>query len=800
MPVRLSTVRTLGLCALLVGAATAVGMTALDLRSSMTAGGLPYPHAERLVTVAAASKSWSPGMLEVAKAHPAFDRLAGIQERAATLQLDQRAEIIRLESVSWTYFDLLGIQAHEGRVLTSVDDRRNVPTPVAVISHRLWQTRLNGRTDVLGQPLRVDGRTLEIVGVLAPGTRGLIGRTDIWTPLGSARWLSGDTGPERPTSRWFEVFGRVRADLTLDAAAAQFAAEFPAALSAAGLPSDLVGNPPRVRLSPLSDTRVSTESRRAAPALYGAAVVLAMFVVVTMSSVLLLVQRRRQRDFAVQLALGAEPRHFIWPAVRDGVVIATAGIGLGLLVRPALIGILAAIRPPATAFGIVTAHWLTPSDPLAPTAALVFAATLLVCCAITVSIAVAVVGRARTKSLGSPTAVEGFARRGTPAAWLLSLQIALACAVLAGAMLMTTAVLSVLESNRGYDWRGVFTARLSLPDDYDRNRAHAFYTRLVERLMSEPGIAGVSISTCAPGAGRCRQSNITGIDGVRLSHPPQIGVHIVSPNHFDVIGASMVRGRALGATDTSGAPLAVVITSRLAARFWPTSDPLGRQLEIYTANGSLDGLRTVVGVVENIRFNVDEDAGLDVFLPLGQAPPALSTMVFMKGTAAGRTGVAALEREVAGLDRRVPVYDAAPLEQHLTDSLATERLLANVLRGFAAVTVILAVLGTYAMTSQAAASGRRELAVRQALGATPGHVGRLIGRSAALIATVGVGAGMAITLAGTRLLSSMLHGTPEHHVSLFIAPVVVAFAVGVATLLPIRQALRVSLAESMRET
>ncbi|HUR20965.1 MAG TPA: FtsX-like permease family protein, partial [Vicinamibacterales bacterium] len=419
--------------------------------------------------------------------------------------------------------------------------------------------------------------------------------------------------------------------------------------------------------------------------------------------------------------------------------------------------------------------------------------------AVTILSTVAVVQRARMRSLRAAPAVEGLSRLGTPAVWLLTAQVSLACTVVAGALLMTTAVARVIGDDRGYVTTGVWTARITVPGEYDLNRTTSFLTRLGERLSNMPGIADVSFATCAPGAGRCRQSNILSVDGVPMSRDstPQIGIQIVSPGAFRTIGARITRGRDLDVRDASSAPGAVMITDTLAQRLWPGADPVGHQLEVYTANGSLAGLRTVVGTVGPIRFNVDDDPGLDVFLPVSQAAVS-SVVVFMKGTSPTRDRMAGLVRETAALDPRIPVYDPASLEARLADSLSTERLLERAFIGFGAVALLLALLGVYAITAQAVSNCERELAVRMALGATAGQIRALVARRGMVVAVLGSSAGCAMAFFSSRLLQSMLHGVPNDHLILFAAPVLTGLALALTIVWPIRKAHFVNVLIAMR--
>ena len=792
--------RDLVLCGTLVATAVAAGLTATDVSRSMSARGLDYPESDRLVTLVAASKSWSPAMFEVASANGLFDLLAGVQERGVTVQFASLAEVVRLESVSSTYFELLGLTPARGRLFTKEEDRRNGATPVAVISDRFWRRRFDASPSVIGQTVIVDGRHLEIIGVLPSGSAGLIGRTDLWTPLGSARWLSGDTGPERPSSRWFEVFGRLRRGLDPASASRRLLAELPAAMSAAGLPADLVGSPPRVSVTPLTDARMPPIGRKASPILRWTAAALYLFVLITVSSILLLRSRRRAHDVRVQMALGASLPHLLRPPLADAVLITGIGAGLALILRPVFTGMLASMRPPSTSFGIVTAEWLRASPAFDIASVLVIAVTFVVLTAVSVLTRLTTVRRARRHSMWATGPVEGLSRLATSGVWLVSAQVALACVVLAGALLMRTAVGRVIGADRGYVPTNVWTARITLPGDTGVNDTSSFLARLHDRLSSTPGIDDVSFATCAPGAGRCRQSNISNVDGAALDRhrAPQIGVQTISAGFLRTIGASVTRGRGLEISDAAGAANVVVVTEALATRLWPGVDPIGHQLEVYTANGSLAGLRTVVGTVRSIQFNVDDDAGLDVFLPVSQVP-ASSLMVFIKGKSSARALLDSLQREVSVLDPSVPVYDFAPLVGRLSESLATERLIERGFLSFGGVALMLALVGVYAVTSTSVLECARELAVRKAIGASDLNIRLLVARRAIVIALVGSGVGTAMALLGGRTLGALLHGLPTNHQVLYLAPLVTIAIVGLAIIWPIRKASRVSVLIAMRQ-
>jgi predicted permease len=776
----------------------------VSLQRALTSAGLPYPHADRLVTLIAGSKSWSGPMLdEVATSSTAFDALAAIQERSAVVGAAESAEIVRLESVSSGYFDLLGVTPAQGRFFGVDDDRRDQPGAGAVISHALWQRRLDASDAAIGRAIDVDGRRLVIIGITPAGFRGLIGRTDVWIPPGTARWLSGETTPERPWSRGFEVFGRIRSELSPAQAQARYEVEGLAAIQRTGAADRILGASGRLRLIPLADARIPPVVTATTRILLWAAVAVLVFVTITLSGVAWLGAERRVHELAIRAALGATRARILALAGREAAIVAVGAAMGAILLRPLFLAALLSIRPPSLAFGIVTAELFPGGVPtIDATAIAVIAMGALMG---SLPILLAVVARSRSIGIGvAPRsgAIESGLRGRPGTLTLVAVQAAIACAVLSGALLVTRATGRLFDADRGYDWRGVTTARVELPDaGYDDVAAARFAEGLASKLQARPGIAQASVSNCAPGAGRCRQSNIMRIDGRALDHPdqPTTGLNFVTPDHFAVLGIRATRGRLFTDADRPGAPLAVVITDTLAARLWPGADPIGHRLEIYTANGALAGDRTVVGTVPAIRFGVDADAGSDLFLPAAQAAWT-TAVVFVKSALAGRVVGDAIVAAAAEVDRGVVIHDVASLEDRLGRSLGAELFVLRVLTAFGIAGLLLAAIGAYAISSSAVARSQRELGVRIALGATPAAIRALAGRRGAVFAVAGATVGLAAAMVAGDVLSAVLHGlSPRDPFALVAAPVATMCGVMIAVAVPAWRASHVDPIAAIRD-
>ena len=795
MPCILRRQRHAFVAALLLAVGIGAVASVMSVRRALSPLGLPYPGADRLVVLQAGGRSWSRGMLEaLTSTTTVFDAATGIQERAASLAGVDAAEVIRIESVSADYFRMLGIDAAVGRVFTRDEDRRDGSTPVALISDVLWQRRFARNPGVLGTSVSIDGKPLEVIGIMPVEFGGLIGRTDVWVPLGSARWLSGDTAPERPTSRWFEVLARVRGELSIDEAQARYATEARSAISRIPGGDRIISPTARLTLIPLSVARVPPVFQQTARVLIIAVTVLLALVIVNVIGLQLLRTDERERELSIRLAIGATLRQVGGLAVREAAIIAAVGTVGALVLRPVLLRLLAAIQPRSTGFGIVTSTVLTAEAVKAdlPTVLVITALASVAA----VPLALCLVVKSRALLAGVPLHA-GRRWSGLPGSLnartiLVALQATLACAIVCCGALLARSSTALLARDRGYMPSGVLMARLELSAEYDSQKAARFYAQLVEHLTATAGIASASVSNCAPGAGRCRQTNVNRVDdrAIDPSVQPIIGLHYVTPSHFTTLGVRMTRGRMFTDSDIAGSPPVVVITQSLAERLWPGVSPIGRTLEVFTADGSLDGTRSVIGTVGAISFDVESDRGLDVFLPAAQGAWT-TAVVFVRGAASRMELVQRLTEAVRSVDRAVPVYDVGGLETPLLRSLGAEAFLRRMLLAFGVIGLLLAALGTYAIVSQAVGRTERELGIRAALGATPGQIGSLVARRAAVVAIGAVSAGVLAAGWVGGLLRPFLHGLAiTDPIAIAAGPVLTVVAIAAAVLHPALRAAR----------
>lgn len=760
-----------------LGAASAI----FTLVNALVFKPLPFPEPDRLVAARVGGRSWSPFMLEaVDREATTFTSLAGVQARTATLTGERRPLQIRLESVSASYFALLGARPLAGRVFTADEDRRGVPPAgVAVLGHGLALRRFGSAEGAIGQSLMVDTRRLTIVGVMPAPFGGVTTDTDLWSPLSAARWLEGsDAEPERLTSRWFEVIGRLAPGLGLDDARARFAVE--ARRGIEQIPNwQAMFSDPRMSLLPLAETRSTARLTTVAIVLLAGSGLLVIMAVSNLAGLQIARAAGRRREFGVRLALGATRWSLVRLIARDAALVVGAGVACALALRGAIIDFLLALRPATPGFGLAAADPFT-THTLAfdvRLAGALLGSSVLAWLAIVIWPAIAALGADFDAAQGRANLVTARSRK-TGARALIAAELAVATVLVIGAGLMAKSALTLAARDRGFSPSGIWTARLAMPPrGYDAAATSAFYEQLAASLRAAPGVRAAGIASCAPGVGRCRQTNVRRVDGADLPQhsQPTVGAHFVTTGLLRTIGADIVAGRDFDNRDTPGGIPAAIVSDALASRLWPGESAVGRRLALFFANGRFTEDREVVGVVRSIEYDaVEVQTPGDVYLPASQA--AWSGIVFVRAEPSSGPPDEIVERSVAAMDPAIVLFDAATMEQRLAAGLGDERFVTVTLGVFAVTALALAGLGVYTMVRLSVARRTREFGIRVAIGATRSRITRDVLSSVVLPGVAGTAAGVIAAWWLVQALATVLHGVPPRDPATFGLAVVLLIA------------------------
>jgi predicted permease len=697
------------------------------------------------------------------------------------------AERIPVGVVGPGFFEVAGTAPSLGRTFSDADFVS--PARAVVISHALWQQQFAGDVDAIGRTVRLDGEPAEIIGVMPARFEVPTPEVQLWQPL--------VFGPEwqREESRDIDalvVLARLRPGATIasartemDGIAADLRDRYPATNAGLG-----------VLVDSLHDRVVGAGTSRSLWVLFGSVACVLLIACANAASLLLARAAGRQHEFALRVSLGARRSRVARDVLTENLVLGSlAGLFGGLLTW---LG--------TTALRNLAAGALPRADTIAIDArVLIFLAAAAVASGLLAgllpAIQLATARPALLLSEGGPRSHGGPGRRRINQG-LVTAEIALALVLLAGAGLLGLSFARALSEDRGFDSGNVLLLQVDLPATYDSSaKRHAFFSEAVRRIAGLPGVAAV---------GAIRDFFIHRQPDYRVAlegHPPRpadepappLTEDQVVPGYFEAMRIPLVRGRLLQESDLApGAPPVVVINEEMARRFWPGDDPIGRRFKYGSDPGARGPWKTVVGVVRDMRRQrLDERP-----IPCMFAPGVVAQMDIAVRTIGDPDALReAIRAEVRALDPAVPPYGMVTAEERLAGTVAPRRLQTMLLAGLAAVALVLAVVGAYAVVHQTVAARTREIGIRMALGADAGRVLRMVVAGAMGPAMGGLAIGVAGAAALSRVLSPLLYETNALDPWIYAAMAVLLLTVTtIACLGPAHRAARFDPAASLRRT
>jgi len=658
------------------------------------------------------------------------------------------------ETVSATYFDVLGIKAARGRLFLPEEDRDPGAHPVVVLSEGLWQDRFGGDPSIVGKTLHLGATAMTVIGVAPRGFRGLSGKAQLWAPMAMVPELSRwDTALTWHGTHWHEVVARISSDVAPGVAEAELATLGTRLDEAFGRPGRIAG----AASLPLDSLRVEPAMRRAVWILLGAVALVLIIGCVNVAGLMLTRSLARRRELSIRRAIGASRVRLVRQLLTESVLLSLLGGVAALGLASWLLTGLVDLVPAADGFLFETGAVRLDARVLWFT----FGISLLTGVLFGIVPAMRAAGGdlSQTMRPGTPPptrrGIHGFA----PGQWIASVQVALAIVLLVGAGLLLKSLSHLRNVESGFIADRVLT--LAIEPDLPEPRAVtrvAFKRQLLERFAAIPGVESVGLSNCAPLSGRCWVTDVQAIDGKPLEgeQPFLIGVQYIAPDHFSTLGVSLLRGRAFTPTDDRDAPLVATINETAANRLWPGEDPIGRRIVVGESIFLDDRSAEIVGVVRDVRFvGPETPAGPDIFLPALQGGPG-GMLVFLKSQVEPTSLVPTLRREVLALDANLPIYDVQTMSERSALATARARFASLLLSIFAGTALVLAAVGLYGVISSQVGRRTREIGIRIALGAETGQVLRPVMGRAASLAGFGLLLGLAGAVATSRLLSGLL--------------------------------------------
>ena len=703
--------------------------------------------------------------------------------------------------VSANFFTVLGIEPALGRGFLPNEDI--APAPVAIISYRLWQREFGSDPTVIGREVLLSSAPFTVVGV-APerfGGTELFFHPDLFIPLSAIRTAYPNTPAtilDNRAERWLTVLGRLAPGISANQAASEFSVL--AGRLASNYPDTNRDRTAVVLPEMTARTRLDQGGAAGVTVILGLVGLVLLLACANVANLVLSRNAYRLRDVALRAALGATRTQLVRQLLTESVLLAFAGGGGALIVGGWAIAYLSQVIIIPSALPL----WLDlrlDARVLAVTAAATFVAAIL-------TGLVPALHTSRT-SLNAvlKQRPDPLPRRVTPRTALVVAQVAISVLVLVVAGLMVQASSAAQRVDPGFRRDRVLLLSFN-PGlvRYDPARAGAFYQRLVERTREVPGVEAVGLTRFTP-LGVNNGSLTLLIDG---AHTPEgqgrvsVAETLVDPGYWRVLRTPIVHGRAFDDRDTATSPRVAVVNETFATKFWPNEDPLGKTVRIPDVQGP-NGAQTlvveVVGVAKDGKYQqLAEPTRPFIYRPVAQSRGGALTMAVLAAESPEAI-VPGVRAAVAEVDANVPVFDVTTFDDlYHGRALLPSRVLAQIVSALGVLCLILASIGLYAVIAFLFARRTQEIGVRIAVGASRGHVVRMVLRQAAIFVVPGLAVGLALAAVLTPLLASPAFDfvTPGDPLVMTLATVVMTAVAFVAATFPAVRASRVDPVTALR--
>jgi putative ABC transport system permease protein len=748
----LTTILTL---ALGIGATTAI----FSLVYAVMLKPLPFPESDRLVwlsqedhsTGAAIPESLSyPDYFDWRAQNRTFSGLASFTGGNVTLTGMGIAQHLNSATVSSNFFQVLGAAPMLGRDFLWEEEKaghRGV-----MLSYALWESRFGANLHVVGQPVMLSGQQYTVAGVMPRSFNFPIEQpsADLWTSLAATAEGASPMTAQRGADT-LEVIGRLRPNVTLQQAKAELdviarnlAKQYPD--SNKWYTTALV-KPEIEHL--VGDTRPGLQM------LFGAVVLVLLIACVNVAGLLLTRGAQRSAEVALRGVLGASRMEIFRQMLVESLLLSLLGGLAGIALATAILQGAVRVLPET----LPRLNEVSLNSP-----ALTFALGLSLLTGLLFGVLPAVrisrLDPAVALREGTRTVTGGRAQHRLQT-WMVVGETALSLVLLVGAGLLIRSFVRVLHVDPGFDPHGVFTARISLPDnEYPHDRKIQFIDQLIPRLASLAGAKSASAGWPMPMSGNSASISFT-VEGhpvAKADHPSE-ALGLTLPGYFETMRIPLIAGRTFAAQDgPKGAPVAIV-NQAFANKYFARVNPVGKHMTADLGDGSLNSpVREIVGVVGNIkRQGLTAESDPEYYLPWSQA--VITTPFLCIRTAGNPNDLArAVSTTIAQMNPSVPVYLVHDLDFYISRSTAQPRFQALLLASFATMALLLAAVGLYGVLSYIVQQRSTELALRLAVGAQRGEVLRLVLKRGMTLAAIGVAVGLGISACLSRFIATLLYG------------------------------------------
>ena len=761
---------------------------------------LPYEDADRLVILWSRSpglnipQDWfSPGQyLDVKTQNQVFEETAVTIGTSFNLTGNGPPERIDGARVSSSLFPLLGAKPVLGRVLVPEEDSPG-QQPTAVLSHGFWQRRFGADPEILDKTLTLNGNPFTIVGVMSPGfamskevmpaVNG-IQNVEVLLPLPMSEAARSNRGNED-----YNIFARLRPGYTI--AQAQTDMDVIAERMKEKYPENYPANGGlTISVVPLLH-QVVGDVRYALFILLGAVSVVLLIACGNVANLLLARAAVRQKEIAIRAAVGASRLRLMRQLLTESVLLSLGGGLFGLGIAYGAIEVLRSL-------GAETIPRLVDVGIDGQVLSFTFLVSLLT----GVIFGFAPALRASKVDLND-VLKDGGRSPGSGNAQgkhthlirnlLVVAEVALSFVLLIGAGLLIRSYQRITDAHPGFRPDNALSLRLTLPPTRytTPDAVSSFYKRLEDKVKTLPGIEYVGTNYLLPLSSVALGWEPISVDGF----VPKAGEDVIiassgyiNPDYFLAMGIPLIKGRYFTEMDRKGSLEVAIVDDKLAQRFWPDEDPIGKRIR----RGKSGPWRTIVGIVADEReYGSDTEPPITAFYPVEQFNIGSRFLVARTNSNAVQL-TSAIVSEIQQIDPELPVYDVYTMEERLYNSLSRRRFSMLLLVFFAGLALLLAAIGIYGVLAFWVSQRTHEIGIRLALGAQANAILRMVLRQAALLVLSGIALGLAAALAMTRLMASLLYGVSATDLRTFLLIALMLAGVAfLASYLPARRATKV---------
>lgn len=688
-------------------------------------------------------------------------------------------ERVTVSTVTADFFRVLGKDAAMGRTFLG-EDSAQTNSRFVVISDSCWRRYFGASPTVIGTSMTLDDAPRTILGVMPPDFQFPSTSVMAWVPVTDA---SRARMPRN--ARFAEAIGRLSGGETLDTAGAalsvtadQLAREYPAdkgwGITVASLHDSIVGDVKRPLLM-----------------LLGSVACILLIACANVANLMLVRGNSREREVAVQAALGASRARLIREQLTESAVVGGVGGVFGVLLA---------------AWGVSLVRSGVGID-LPRLASVHIDARVLAMAAATTMFTVLAAGvwpalRSARANAGpglsanaARSANQGQGSRG----WLASLEIAIALALLVTAGLLVSTFIRLRHVHAGFDAASGLVADVQLPFTQPETQWTPILNRVMDRARAMPGVTSVAAVTPLPLSGETGLMRFgLVIDGRTVPAAgafDRVYLRWATSQYFSTIGIPVIDGRDFDARDSADAEPAAIIDAPFAARHFPGENPIGKRVR----PSNMPKWRTIIGVVGAVhQTSLEEPAEPHLYVPVSQEPSPVMSLVVR--TAVDPTAIThGLRDAMTAEEPTAPLYNVKTLDELVGSAVAAKRFNATSLGAFAGLASLLTAIGIYGVMATWVSYSSREIGIRMALGSTRGEVFRLVMGRAMRLSVTGVAAGLLLAIVGARAASTLLYGMTALNPAVFIIAVAVAFGtVMLAAYMPARRATRVDPSVSLR--